>query len=115
MACCALCERASSINGPIAYDKSHRDINQPAMPDPQQMAKSFAQIAEQSQRLVNGYLERQREGKIPAISDDLGLSHAFVDLAVSLMTNPWKLAEVQMQMWTDHMRLMAKHDAALSR
>ena len=73
--------------------------------DPGEMAKSLTQIAERSQHLLNEYLERQREGKIAPMSDDLGLTRAFSDLAVSLMSNPWKVAEVQMQMWQDHWKL----------
>jgi polyhydroxyalkanoate synthase subunit PhaC len=79
--------------------------NAPTTLNSQEMASSLAQIAEQSQRLVNDFLERQREGKIAPINDDLGLSHAFMDLGISLMTNPWKLAEVQMRMWNDYVRL----------
>ncbi|HXX09949.1 MAG TPA: class I poly(R)-hydroxyalkanoic acid synthase [Burkholderiales bacterium] len=78
---------------------------QPQAPDLQQITQSFAQIAERSQKLVNEYLERQREGKTPAVSDDLGLTHAFMDLGAALLANPWKLAEVQMQMWQDYFRL----------
>jgi polyhydroxyalkanoate synthase len=77
----------------------------PQAPDPQEIAKSFAQIAERSQKLVNEYLERHGEGSTPAVSDDLGLSHAFMDLGAALMANPWKLAEAQMLMWQDYFRL----------
>ena len=73
--------------------------------DPGEMAKSLSQIAERSQHLLNEYLERQREGKIAPMSDDLGLTQAFTDLAVSLMSNPWKLVEVQMQMWQEYWKL----------
>jgi polyhydroxyalkanoate synthase len=73
--------------------------------DPTDLARSLSQIAERSQNLVNEYLERQREGKIMPVTDDLGLARAFTDLAVSLMSNPWKLAEVQMQMWQDYWKL----------
>ncbi len=74
-------------------------------PDVPEMAKSLAEIAERSQKIVNKYLEHQREGKAPALSDDLGLTHAFLDLGASLMANPWKLVETQMQMWQDYLRL----------
>jgi polyhydroxyalkanoate synthase subunit PhaC len=76
-----------------------------AAADPGAMAKSLSQIAERSQHLLNEYLERQREGKIAPMSDDLGLARAFSDLAVSLMSNPWKLVEVQMQMWQEYWKL----------
>ena len=77
----------------------------PQAADPQEIAKSFAQIAERSQKLVNDYLEHHADGSAPAVNDDLGLSHAFMDLGAALVANPWKLAEVQMQMWQDYLRL----------
>ena len=77
----------------------------PRMPDPQQMAESFAQIAQQSQRLVNDYFERQLDGKIAPLADDLGLNNAFMNLGISMLTNPWKMAEAQMKMWNDYAQL----------
>jgi polyhydroxyalkanoate synthase len=74
-------------------------------PDPDQIARTLAHITERSQKLVNDYLERQREGKVAAPSDDLGLARAFSDLTVALLSNPWKLAEAQMQMWQEYWRL----------
>ena len=81
------------------------DQPQSNTPSPEELAKAFAEIAEHSQKIVNDFLERQRDGKGAAASDDLGLANAFMDLGASLMSNPWKLAEAQMQMWQDYMRL----------
>jgi polyhydroxyalkanoate synthase subunit PhaC len=77
----------------------------PNIPDPQELAKSFAEIATRSQNVVNDFLERQRAGKTAAPSDDLGLGHAFMDLGAALMANPWQLAELQMRTWNDYFRL----------
>ena len=77
----------------------------PNPPNSQEIAKSFAEIAQRSQSIVNEFLQRHSEGKARAPSDDLGLAHAFMDLGAHLMANPWKLAEVQMQMWHDYLRL----------
>jgi polyhydroxyalkanoate synthase len=60
----------------------------PHTPDPQEIAKSFVQIAERSQKLVNDYLEHRAQDGTPALSDDLGLSHAFMDLGAALMAIP---------------------------
>jgi polyhydroxyalkanoate synthase len=73
--------------------------------NPGEIARSLSKIAERSQQLVNDHLQRQREGKIAPMSDDLGLAQAFTDLAVSLMSNPWKLAQMQMQMWQEYWKL----------
>ncbi|HTT41123.1 MAG TPA: class I poly(R)-hydroxyalkanoic acid synthase [Burkholderiales bacterium] len=74
-------------------------------PDAEALARSFAEITQQSQRVVNEYLARARDGKAALPTDDLGLTTAFMDLSASLMANPWKLAELQMRMWHDYFRL----------
>jgi polyhydroxyalkanoate synthase len=81
------------------------DKQNPAAADPAEIAKSLTEIAERSQSLVNEFLERQREGKIAPVTDDLGLARAFTDLTVNLLSNPWKLAEAQMQMWQEYWKL----------
>src|SRR5262244_1147739 len=96
-ACCAL--NGFETRSFIMTDK------QPTSIDPAEMASSLSQIAERSQNLVNEFLERQREGKIAPVTDDLGLARAFTDLTVSLLSDPWKLAEIQMQMWQDYWKL----------
>ena len=76
-----------------------------APPDAETIARSFAEIAQQSQKLVNEYLGKARDGQAALPTDDLGLTTAFMDLAASLIANPWKLAEMQMRMWHDYLRL----------
>ncbi|HEU5283637.1 MAG TPA: alpha/beta fold hydrolase, partial [Burkholderiales bacterium] len=74
-------------------------------PGPEELAREFAEIARHSQRITNDFLARAQQGKAPLPSDDVGVTHAFVDLAAKLIANPMQLAEAQMRMWHDYMRL----------
>ncbi|HXV07079.1 MAG TPA: class I poly(R)-hydroxyalkanoic acid synthase [Burkholderiales bacterium] len=77
----------------------------PSPPRPEELAREFADIARQSQRLANDFLAHVQQGKAPLPSDDVGVTNAFVDLAAKLMANPMQLAEAQMRMWHDYARL----------
>ena len=84
------------------------DPNQPAkphLPDPEELAKAFAKIAQTSQSIANEFLTRTATGKTALPTDDLGVGHAFIDLAAKLWANPMQLAETQMQLWQDYFRL----------
>jgi polyhydroxyalkanoate synthase len=74
-------------------------------PGPEELAREFADIAQHSQRVVSEYLARLEKGKAPVPSDDLGVAQAFMDLAAKMMGNPMFLAEAQMRMWHDYVRL----------
>lgn len=50
---------------------------QPA--DPAEMAHAMAEIAERSQRLVAGFLERQQQDEGPANLDPLNVGGAFME------------------------------------
>ncbi len=77
----------------------------PTAPTPEALAREFADIAQQSQRVVSEYLARVEQGKAPVPSDDVGVTQAFMDLATKMMSNPMALAQAQMRMWHDYMRL----------
>jgi len=74
-------------------------------PTPEELAKEFAEIAAHSQRLVSEYIERAQQGKAALPADDIGVANAFVELSGKLMANPMLLAQAQLRMWQDSMRL----------
>jgi len=74
-------------------------------PTPEELAKEFANIAARSQRLVTEYLERAQQGKAALPADDVGVTNAFLELSNKLLANPMALAEAQMRMWHDYLRL----------
>ena len=74
------------------------------LPDPAELGRSMAGIAERSQRIVGEWLKRQSEGGLPP-SDPLNIGRAFMEMTTRLMTHPAKLIEAQMGFWQDYMSL----------
>ena len=77
------------------------------LPDPQAMAKIFAEVSANASKLLQQYLERQAKGgvKIQAPQDELGLAKAFMDLWAGMLANPWPVIESQMKMFWDYTAL----------
>ena len=84
--------------------------SQPA-PDPAELAKAYAEIAQRSSQIVSRYLAAHTNGKTPAFSDELGIAKAFYDMMGKLFADPAKIAETQMKMWQDYSTLW--HNATL--
>lgn len=77
----------------------------PNAPDPDELAKQFAEIVQRSQKITADFLQRAQEGKTALPSDDVGVTNAFMELGAKLLANPQQLAEAQLRMWHDYMRL----------
>ena len=74
--------------------------------DAAEAAGVFAEVAERSGKLLGDYLKRHVDGKGIAYTDEFGIAKAFMDLAAKMLSNPWMLAETQMNMFWDYLRLM---------
>ena len=74
------------------------------MPDPAELGRSMADIAERSQRIVAEWLKRQSEGG-PASPDPFNIGNAFMEMTARLMANPAKMVQAQMGFWQDYMSL----------
>ena len=80
------------------------------LPDPVELSRAMARIAEQSQRLVADFLQRQAAGEAkepvsPGMSDPLNIGKAFIEMTTRMMSNPAKLVEAQVNLWHDYMQL----------
>ena len=73
--------------------------------DPVALAASFASAAEKSAKLIGDFLSRQPADARSLISDEFGLSKAFLELTSKLLSNPYRLAEAQMNLWWDYSSL----------
>jgi polyhydroxyalkanoate synthase len=74
------------------------------MPDPAEMGRSMADIAERSQRIVGEWLKRQAsEGA--GSSDPFNIGNAFLEMTRKLMANPAHMMQAQMGFWQDYMSL----------
>jgi polyhydroxyalkanoate synthase len=73
------------------------------LPDPSEVGRSMADIAERSQRIVAEWLRRQAE-ETPA-ADPLNIGNAFLEMTTRLMANPARLMQAQLGLWQDYMTL----------
>jgi polyhydroxyalkanoate synthase subunit PhaC len=74
------------------------------VPDPAEIAKTVANIAERTQRILLDYLQRQGGGASGQF-DPLNIGAAFLDLTARMMANPAKLMEAQASLWQSYMEL----------
>src|SRR5580700_5084760 len=73
------------------------------LPDPAEIGRSMADIAERSQRIVGEWLKRQaNEEHAP---DPLNIASAFMEMTARLIANPARLVAAQMGFWQDYMTL----------
>ncbi|MCH7634165.1 MAG: class I poly(R)-hydroxyalkanoic acid synthase, partial [Proteobacteria bacterium] len=75
------------------------------LPDPVEMSRSMAAIAERSQRLVAEFLGRQNAGDGASNLDPANIGGAFMEMTAHMMADPVKVMQAQMNLWNDHMKL----------
>ncbi len=74
-------------------------------PDPEAMARQWGDLLEQSQRVVQAFIEKQSEDDNYSIVDPASIGEAFVEATTHLLSDPQKLAEAQLQLWQDSLKL----------
>ncbi|MDX1529848.1 MAG: class I poly(R)-hydroxyalkanoic acid synthase, partial [Gammaproteobacteria bacterium] len=76
------------------------------LPDPEKVNQTMAKIAEQSQRVVQEFIERQSSGEGGYnVLDPTVVGHAFQELTAKMMSDPAKLVESQMKLWQGYVEL----------
>ncbi len=74
--------------------------------DPTQLARSLADIADRSQRLLTEWMTRNGiAGSRAAMSESLDIAGSFADLTTHLVTDPGRIAQAQVSLWTAYMEL----------
>ena len=73
--------------------------------DPVALAESLASAAEKSAKLIGDFAARQAKTGKSLVADELGIGKAFMELAAKMLSNPYRLAETQMNLWWDYMSL----------
>jgi len=76
-----------------------------SLPNPADVAKSYAEVAQRASRLLAQYMEKKAKEGVQAPADELGVAKAFMDLSARLLANPYKLAQTQMEMMRDYFSL----------
>jgi polyhydroxyalkanoate synthase len=78
---------------------------QAAAPNPAEVAKVLGEVAERSSNVLGDFLKRHASGKGVTFADELGIAKAFMDMWAQLAANPMALAQAQMNMYFDYLRL----------
>ena len=77
----------------------------PELPDPKEVAKSYAEVASRASKLISEHVQRQVKRGIKAPQDELGIAQAFMDMMAKLLANPYQLAQAQMNLVWDYFSL----------
>jgi polyhydroxyalkanoate synthase len=75
------------------------------LPDPQEIAKTYAEVAQRASVLIGEHMQRQLKKGVATPSDELGIAQAFMDMMAKLLANPYKLAQTQMNLVWDYFSL----------
>lgn len=73
------------------------------LPDPAEIGRSMADIAERSQRIVGEWLKRQADEELSP--DPLNIASAFLEMTARLIASPGRMVEAQIGFWRDYMSL----------
>jgi polyhydroxyalkanoate synthase len=85
--------------------KMDKPVEQPGTPHPAEMAKMIGEVAERSSNVLADFLKRHANGQGISFGDELGIAKAFMDMWSKLAANPMALAQAQMAMYFDYVRL----------
>ena len=75
------------------------------LPNPEEIAKTYAEVARRASHLITEHVQRQFERGIEPPPDELGIAQAFLDMMARLLSNPYKLAQAQMSLVWDYFTL----------
>ena len=75
------------------------------MPDPQQLAATYAEVAQRASKLLNDHMQRQLKHGVQPPTDELGVAQAFFDMASKMFANPYKVMQAQLGLVWDYYNL----------
>ena len=75
------------------------------IPDPVEMSRAMARIAERSQRLVTDFLSKQATEGLKGPQDPFNVGQAFLEMTAKMIADPAKMVQAQMSLWHDYMTL----------
>jgi polyhydroxyalkanoate synthase len=75
------------------------------LPDPQEIAKTYAEVAHRASKLLHDHVQRQAKHGIATPTDELGIAQAFMDMMAKMLANPYKIAQAQMNLVWDYFSL----------
>jgi polyhydroxyalkanoate synthase subunit PhaC len=73
--------------------------------DPVALAESLASAADKGAKVLGDFVARQAAAGKSMVTDEFGLTQAFLELAAKMLSNPYRLAETQMNLWWEYSAL----------
>src|SRR2546428_5846798 len=73
--------------------------------DPVALAESLASAADKSAKVLGAFIARQAAAGKSMVTDEFGLTQAFLERAAKMLSNPCRLAETQMNLWWEYSAL----------
>ncbi|MDR2261139.1 MAG: class I poly(R)-hydroxyalkanoic acid synthase [Azoarcus sp.] len=74
-------------------------------PKPEKIAQTYAEVARRASSLIGEHVQRQLRKGIQPPTDELGIAQAFMDMMARLLSNPYRLAQAQMNLVWDYFTL----------
>lgn len=85
---------------------SSQNLPEIKLPDPVEVSKHMANVAEQSQRIIVQFLDPAKLGEHHhAFLDPTRVGRMFGDFLQAMMKDPMKVVDAQMRLWSDYMAL----------
>jgi polyhydroxyalkanoate synthase len=75
------------------------------LPDAQDVVKTYAEVAQRASKLITEHVQRQMQKGVSTPTDELGIAQAYMDMMAKMMSNPYKLAQTQMNLVWDYFSL----------
>jgi len=77
----------------------------PAVPEGNELAKTYAEVAGRSSRLISSHIKRRMSKGFSVPSDELGIAKAFMDMMSLVMASPQQVVAAQMNLVRDYLAL----------
>ena len=74
--------------------------------DPIQLSLSLTGIAVRSHRLMVDFLTRRPD--LGGLGDPAGIGRAFLDLTAKMIADPMSIAQMQLELWKEHVKLLQR-------
>ncbi|MFZ5465392.1 MAG: class I poly(R)-hydroxyalkanoic acid synthase, partial [Pseudomonadota bacterium] len=62
-----------------------QDTQDPQLPDPKEVAKTYAEVAQRASKLLTEHMQRQVQRGVSPPADELGIAQAFMEMMAKLM------------------------------
>ena len=81
------------------------DEQRSPLPDPKEIAKIYAEVAQRAAKLIAEHGQRQIQHGAKPLADELGIAQAFMEMMAKILANPYRLAQAQMNLVWDYFSL----------